>query len=40
MLEHTAFLFADAGPSQIIGFIIYATCTIGFCAWLVYLVRE
>ncbi|MEH2511095.1 uncharacterized protein with PQ loop repeat [Nitrobacteraceae bacterium AZCC 1564] len=40
MLEHTTFLFSDAGPSQFIAFVIYAICTIGFCAWLIYLVRE
>ncbi|WOH47535.1 hypothetical protein [Bradyrhizobium sp. sBnM-33] len=40
MLENTAFLFADAGPSQVIAFVIYATCTVGFIAWLIYLVRE
>jgi hypothetical protein len=40
MLENTAFLLADAGPIQIVAFLIYAICTVGFCAWLVYLVRE
>ncbi|WP_256380269.1 MULTISPECIES: hypothetical protein [Bradyrhizobium] len=40
MLEHTAFLLADAGPSQVVAFLIYGICTVGFCAWLIYLVRE
>jgi hypothetical protein len=40
MLENTAFLFADAAPSQVVAFLIYAICTVGFCAWLIYLVRE
>jgi hypothetical protein len=40
MLENTAFLFSDAGPVQVVAFILFALCTIGFCAWLVYLVRE
>jgi hypothetical protein len=40
MLENPAFLSVDAGPAQVIAFAIYAICTVGFCAWLVYLVRE
>jgi hypothetical protein len=39
MLEHTAFLFSD-GPVQVVAFILFAICALGFCAWLVYLVRE
>ena len=40
MLEQTAFLISDAGLIQIVAFILFAVCVIGFCGWLIYLVRE
>lgn len=40
MLSDTVFPFADAGLPQILGFIIYGGCTVGFILYLVYLVRE
>jgi hypothetical protein len=39
MLQNTVFSFAEASPSQVIGFLIYATCTLVFVAWVIYLVR-
>lgn len=40
MLENTVFSLADAGPIQVVAFVGFAIATVGFCAWLVYLVRE
>jgi hypothetical protein len=39
MLQNTAFALAEATPSQIMAFLIYATCTLVFIAWVIYLVR-
>jgi hypothetical protein len=39
MLQNTAISLAEASPSQVLGFIIYATCTLAFVAWLIFLVR-
>jgi hypothetical protein len=39
MLENTVFSLAD-GAIQAVAFIGFAIATLGFCAWLVYLVRE
>jgi hypothetical protein len=38
--EYAVFSLAEAGPIQIAAFIGFAIATLGFCAWLVYLVRE
>jgi len=39
MLHNTLISVADASPSQVMAFVIYATCTLVFIAWLFYLVR-
>jgi hypothetical protein len=39
MLQNTLVSFVDASPSQVMAFVIYATCTLVFIAWLFYLVR-
>jgi hypothetical protein len=39
MLQNTLFSVTEASPSQLIAFLIYATCTLVFVAWLLYLVR-
>jgi hypothetical protein len=39
MLEEMAFSLAQASPSQVMGFVIYGTCTIAFIAWIIHLVR-
>jgi hypothetical protein len=40
MLQNTAFSLAEATPSQVLAFTFYATCTLAFVAWLIFLVRE
>jgi hypothetical protein len=40
MLQDTVFTLADAGLPQILGFLVYGGCTVGFIIYLVYLVRE
>jgi hypothetical protein len=40
MLENTVFSLAEVGAIQVVAFIGFAIASIGFCAWLVYLVRE
>jgi len=39
MLENTVFSLSD-GAIQVVAFVGFAIATLGFCAWLVYLVRE
>lgn len=39
MLQETVFSFTQAGLPQILGFLIYGTCTVGFIGFLVVLVR-
>jgi hypothetical protein len=40
MLQETAFKLADAGLPQILGFLVYGGCTVGFILYILYLVRE
>ncbi|BCH18328.1 MULTISPECIES: hypothetical protein [Mesorhizobium] len=40
MLQDTVFKLADAGLPQMLGFLIYGGCTVGFIIFLVYLVRQ
>jgi hypothetical protein len=40
MLSDTVFSLADAGLPQILGFLIYGGCTVGFILYLIFLVRE
>jgi hypothetical protein len=40
MLQDTVFNIADVGLPQMLGFLIYAGCTVGFILYLLYLVRQ
>jgi hypothetical protein len=40
MLQDTVFKLVDAGWPQMLGFVIYGGCTVGFIVYLVYLVRQ
>lgn len=40
MLQDTVFKLADAGLPQMLGFLIYGSCTVGFILFLLYLVRQ
>ena len=40
MLPNSFFQLGDAGLPQILGFLIYGGCTVGFIIFLVYLVRQ
>jgi hypothetical protein len=39
MLANSVFSLVDASPEQILAFIGFAAFTIGFFAWVAYLVR-
>jgi hypothetical protein len=39
MQSSTVFSFANASPEQIIAFVGFSLFTIGFFAWVAYLVR-
>lgn len=39
MLAHPIFSLADASPEQIVAIIGFVAFTIGFFAWVAYLVR-
>jgi hypothetical protein len=39
MLQETVFSLSQAGLPQILGFLIYGGCTVGFIVFLVVLVR-
>jgi hypothetical protein len=40
MLEDTVFSVANAGLPQILGFLVYAGCTVGFILYIGWIVRE
>jgi hypothetical protein len=40
MLENTAFLLTDASLPQILGFLVYGGCTVGFILYIAHIVRE
>jgi type IV secretory pathway TrbL component len=39
MLQHTAFSFSTASPEQVLAFLVFVVFTIGFFAWVAYLVK-